>query len=254
MRKDDQQLEQDIASFVNDQLDAAQRFSVAEYLATHPDRAAEVMSELRLTEGLRLAFSQSATPSGPQLSAAADQLTKALSRRHLSRRIFPFAASVAIFTAGWAAQDLTTALFRQTAMPSPLLDAALDAEAALRLRLAMASQPESQLLDHQEISANLGILIPQLPDDWKVKDVQVMASPERPGLAVLIDAPSIGEMMLFSVTRSADGPDEPPQGTTYGSKTLAYFEKGQTAYVIVDNAGPENELLRRAAELRNRLN
>jgi hypothetical protein len=60
--------------------------------------------------------------------------------------------------------------------------------------------------------------------------------------------------MLFGVLRSVDGPDEPARVTTRDGRSLAFFERERTAFVLVDASGPLADLREGAEALRHRFN
>lgn len=255
-RDPDSQIETDISAFVNGQLDAERRYAVAAHLSAHPERAAEVMADLQMTEGLKLALGAVSPPLPPQMSAAATRLGRGLDNRHLLRRWLALAAAVVMFGFGWSAHTLLS-------RPAPaflpadltgLFDAALDAQDAVRVRLSLSDELGPMPRDAVEISERLGIALPDLPAGWAIRAAQVVSTPERPGLAIVIDTPDMGEIMLFGVLRSIDGPDNPPDAVARDGRTLAFFEKNRAAYVLVDNSGPVAALQRGAEELRRRFN
>lgn len=248
----DSQTEADIAAYVNGQLDGERRFAVAAYLAGHPDRAAGVMEELRLTEGLRLALGRVEAPPSPGLQLAAARLQRGLAARQQLRRWMPFAAAAATFVLGWSAQ----ALWQQSraAPMAALIEAALDAQDAVTLRQSLVGALGPMTRNAGDISDRLGIELPELPPGWVIRAAQVVATPERPGVALVIDTPDLGEIMLFGVRRSSDGPDTPADTATRDGRTLAFFERDRTAYVLVDRSGPARDLRRGAEDLRLRLN
>ncbi|MEY8842005.1 anti-sigma factor, partial [Cribrihabitans sp. XS_ASV171] len=120
-------------------------------------------------------------PAPPGLEAAARRLEGRMRRQRRLRRIAPYAAAVALFAAGWTGNAVWQPPGTETA--PPLVEAALDAQAALALRHWMVSQPESAEFDPQEIVAALGIDLPPLPPDWTVRDAQIVATPDRPAIA-----------------------------------------------------------------------
>ena len=250
------QIELDIDAYVNGQLDGERRFAVAEYLAAHPDRAAEVMAALRLTEGLRLALGTVDTPAPSQLQLAAARVERGLEGRQRMRRWLPFAAAAAMFAFGWSAQSLLTEPQpgKQAAGVAELFEAALDAQEAVSVRLSLSNVIGPMPQSAAEISARLGITLPDLPKGWTIRAAQVVATPERPGLAIVIDTPDLGEIMLFSVLRSVDGPDTAVEMASQNGRALAFFEDDRTAFVLVDNSGPIRDLRRGAEELRLALN
>lgn len=250
------QIEFDIDAYVNGQLDGERRFAVAEYLASHPDRAAEVMAALRLTEGLRLALGTVETPCPAELHLAAARVERGLEGRHRMRRWLPFAAAAAMFAFGWTAQSVVSGPepVLKAAGAAELFEAALDAQDAVSVRLSLSGEIGSMPQNAAEISARLGITLPDLPMGWTIRAAQVVATPERPGLAIVIDTPDLGEIMLFSVLRSMDGPDNAVETASKNGRSLAFFEDEQTAFVLVDNSGPVRDLRRGAEELRLALN
>lgn len=249
----------DILAFVNGQLDGERRFAVLEYLSAQPDLAAEVMADLRLTEGLRLAMADVETPVPPQLTQAAGRLANAISQQTYWRRWIPFAASIALFALGWGAHG---ALQSNGLLPqknthndfAAVLETALDAQDAVVLRASLTGELGPMPNDPDRIAARLGIDLPKLPQGWIIRAAQVVATPERPGLAMMIDTPDMGEVLLFGVLRSIDGPDGPALATRQSGRALAFFENEQTAFVLVDAMGDPSQLRLQAELLRNRFN
>jgi anti-sigma factor RsiW len=250
------QIELDIAAYVSGQLDVERSFAVMEFLSAHPERAAEVMADLCLTEVLRLSLDRIETPPPLQLGLAADRLEHRLKAFHGLRRWMPLAAAAVMFAFGWAAQSMLSALpfEARAADMAGLFEAALDAEDAVRMRLSLSDEPGPVEQNAGHIFERLGIALPDLPPGWVVRTAQIVATPERPGVAVVIDTPDVGEIMLFSVIRSVDGPDDPAVTATRRGRMLAFFEKDRTAYVLVDNSGPVSDLRQSAEELRHRFN
>lgn len=250
------QMEIDIAAYVSGQLDVERRFAVTQFLSTHPERAAEVMADLSLSEMLRLSVGRIETPPPAQLDLAATRLERGLKSVNGFRRWMPLAAAVAMFAFGWAAQSVFSALPSETPATdmAGLFEAALDAEDAVSMRLSLSDELGPIGHEAGQIFQHLGMALPDLPPGWAVRTAQVVATPERPGVAVMIDTPDAGEIMLFSVVRNVDGPDDPAVTTTRKGRKLAFFEKDRTAYVLVDNSGPVSALWQSAEDLRHRFN
>jgi hypothetical protein len=106
----------------------------------------------------------------------------------------------------------------------------------------MVSQPESAELDAQEIVAALGVDLPSLPEDWIVRDVQIVATPDRPAIAIVVDAPDLGRLLLMAVARSPEDAEEPPSAFDYQGRTIALFERGRSSFVLVDESGHPDQL------------
>ncbi|WP_151720334.1 anti-sigma factor family protein [Gemmobacter serpentinus] len=250
----DHDIEGFVAALTDGQMPPEQRFEVADYLAQHPDLAAQTMADLRLTEGLRLALGAINGPAPAAMRSEARRVSAGLERQDLRRRYLPIAAAIACFALGWSGQSLMTALSPHSpgSTVTPLIDAALDAEAAMALRLAMQSQPESPRLDTAEIARALGITLPGLPQDWLVRDVQVVATQSRPGVAIAIETPDMGEIMLFSVAQSGTAQDQPPRAYHRDGKAFAVFSRDAANYVLVDNSQPLADLSQGANRLLRR--
>lgn len=255
-RMTDESMELDLQGFVNGQLDPERRFAVADYLAAHPARAAEVIADMRLTEGLRLACETLDGPPPPELQAAAARLSQTLDRRERLRRALPWAAGVALFAFGWSGHALWTGqeARRAEARMLPLVESALDARAAVEVRQALAGSTARHPVDLQAVVASVGVTLPGLPSDWQVRDAQVVATPERPGVVLVLDTPDMGEVMLFTVASADLGPDAPPSTFDYRGNSVAVFERDSAAYVLVDNSGVAAQISRGADRLARRFN
>ena len=249
----DQDLEADLLAYMNGQLDPDRAFEVAEYLARQPEHAAAMFSDASTTEGLRVALDQIASPAPEALIANARQLEKRLWQRRIIARAVPVAAALAMFAIGWPSHGLVQST-KQSATVAPVVEAALDAQAALDLRHWMVSQPESVVLNSAEIVAALGIDIPTLPKDWVVWDVQVVSAPERPAVAIALDTPEFGRIMLFSMTRAPFDEQDPLDAFEYEGRAVAVFERGRAAYVLVDNSGHPEQLSHGASQLMSMFN
>jgi hypothetical protein len=118
----------------------------------------------------------------------------------------------------------------------------------------MVSQPESAELNAQEIVAALGIDLPPLPGDWTVRDVQIVATPGRPAVAIAVDAPDLGPLLLMAVARSTEEDEDPPEAFEYEGRTIALFEHGRSSFVLVDESGHPEQLVLGADRLLSRDN
>jgi anti-sigma factor RsiW len=236
----DPELEADLLALLQGRLDPDRSLAVADYLKERPERTADLLADASNTAALRMALSAADDPAPPRLMAEARRLQDRLRGQRLLRRAAPFAAAFVLFAAGWTAH-----VAWQAAGPAgapPLVEAALDAQAALELRHWMASQPESVELNAQEIVAALGIDLPPLPEDWTVRDVQIVATPDRPAVAIAVDAPDLGRVLLMAVARSTDDVEDPPTAFEYQGRTVALFERGRSSFVLVDESGHPEQL------------
>jgi anti-sigma factor RsiW len=248
----DPEIEADLLALLEGRLDPDRALAVADYLKAKPERTADLLADAGNMAALRMALSAADDPVPERLVAGARRLQDRLRTQRLYRRAAPFAAAVVLFTAGW-----TSHVAWQAGGPAgapPLVEAALDAQAALELRHWMVSQPESVDLDAQEIVAALGIDLPALPADWTVRDVQIVATPDRPAVAIAVDAPDLGRILLMAVARSPEESEEPPTAFQYEGRTIALFESGRSSFVLVDESGHPEQLALGADKLLARSN
>lgn len=245
--------EAEVEAFVIGQLDPERRFAVADHLARHPEEAARAMADLRMQEGLRLALAHVDSAAPKTLEDGAARLSRSLARP----RPWPMraVAAAALIALGWSGQSLWAGLqdLRTVSGLRPLAETALDARAAVELRRSLAITPAR--VDAERIAAQLGLELPTLPAGWQVRDTQVVATPEDPGLAVVIDTPDMGEVMLVTLPHREDGLISPLRAFDHRGSAVAVFEHGPAAYVLLDaSAGQRAEVSREAERLLRRFN
>lgn len=251
--REDGVTETDIEAFLIGQLDPEGLYTVADHLARNPEKAAQVMADLRTQEGLRLALADPDVPAPPALHRTAERVSHKLGR--VPRWPLRPVAAIALIAIGWSGQSLWASLqdLRTVSDLRPLAETALDVRAAVELRRAIAITPAE--VDAERIAGRLGLELPSLPAEWQVRDAQVVATTEQPGLAVVIDTPDMGEVMLLSLPQSEDGVISPLTAFDHRGSAVAVFEHGPTAYVLLDaSAGERAEVSREAERLLRRLN
>ncbi len=236
----DPQIEADLLALLEGRLDPDRTLVVADFLKQRPEWTATLLADASNTAGLRMALSYADDPVPPRLVAEAARLQGRLRGQRVLRRAVPFAAAAVLFAAGWIGHSA----WQKTGPVSapPLVEAALDAQSALELRHWMKSQPESAELNAQEIVAALGVDLPSLPEDWTVRDVQIVATPHRPAVAIVVDAPDLGRLLLMVVARSLKETEEPLSAFEYQGRTIALFERGRSSFVLVDESGHPDQL------------
>jgi len=239
----DQQAKSYLLALLQGQLDSGRTVSLADDLAAQPERVAELLADVKNADALRLALFPPDDPLPAELVAQAQRLKGRLQTQRVMRRMAPIAAGVILFVAGWTGHTGHAVWQASGPVGAPaLVEAALDAQAALELRHRMVSQPESAVLNSQEIVAELGIDLLKLPDDWTVRDVQIVATPDRPGVAIAVDAPYLGRILVMVVARNADDIQDPLTTFEYEGQTVAMFEHGRSAFVLVDEYGHPEQL------------
>jgi anti-sigma factor RsiW len=236
----DPQIEADLLALLEGRLDPDRTLAVADFLQERPERTSDMLADAGNIAALRIALSSTEDPAPPRLLGEARRLQGRLRGQRVLRRAVPFAAALVLFAAGWVGH----ATWQKTGPVGapPLVEAALDTQSALELRHWMASQPESADLNAQEIVAALGVDLPSLPEDWTVRDVQIVATPDRPAVAIVVDAPDLGRLLLMIVARSLEETEEPPSAFEYQGRTIALFERGRSSFVLVDEFGHPDQL------------
>jgi len=241
---DDPITEDDLNAYVDDHLEVGRRIAVEAHLAAHPALAARMMGDLRVRDELRLALAGWPGAPRPRTTEAARRLERSLGTGRLIAFGQRAAAVVALVGAGWLGHaSLGTALVAEPATPSFVEDAAR-AYATTVLRARMSSQPEVAAYDPAELRAETAIVMPALPDDWVVRDVQVFPSRFGPSVDMALDTAEFGRVSLFAV-RPGGFAVVTPTMATVGATEAAYFQIGEVAYAVV--AGVEADGLDRAA-------
>jgi anti-sigma factor RsiW len=231
-------LDTDLDAYVDDQLDVARRIEVEAYLSHNPDVAARVMSDLRTRDELRLALARSKAKAmaRPATSEAARRLERGLSRDRLLGGLQRVAAVGLLIAAGWFANEavgpLTVTESVASTPPPAYVDDAVRAHRTSIVRAAMASQPEVSDFDPAEIRAATAIVIPSLPDSWKVKDVQVYPSQFGPSVEMAVVSEDYGMLSLFAVRPGTFDVVSPTVITTPDA-AAAYFQIGDVAYALI---------------------
>jgi anti-sigma factor RsiW len=239
----------DLDAYVDEQLDVARRIEVEAYLSANPETAARIMADLRTRDELRLALAGSPSIARPATTEAARRLERGLARG----RVIGFlqrAAAVAIFVgAGWIANEMVgpmsvTEVVAST-QPPAYVEAAMRAHSTSIVRASMASQPEVPDYDADEIRAATAIIMPTLPNDWIVKDVQIYPSQFGPSVEMAVETEDFGLVSLFAV-RPGTFDVVKPTISPSGNISSAYFQIGDVAYALVGQGNVRD--LDRAAE------
>lgn len=243
----------EIEGFLNGTLPEDRRAALAAHLAADADAGARLVADLHQTEALRAA-QPALPPPAPDLDRAARRLGRAMQRRHLLRRAAPVAAALACVALGWTGHALWQGAGRGLAQVAPLAETALDAQRAALLaqKLDTGAMLAPDTMD--DAARQVGVSLPEMPDDWTVRGVQVVATPDRPALLVQIDTPAMGAVALFSVAGADLGPDAPPSGFALDGTAVAVFERAASAHVLLDATGNPAEVAREAGRLLRRVN
>ncbi|ACL59351.1 anti-sigma factor family protein [Methylobacterium nodulans] len=245
--------ESDLNAYIDGQLDLARRIEVEEHLAANPRIAARVMADLRTRDALSAAFAPSHPnpQSGPvpeRIALAARRLDRALTWRRIGQR-FQRAAVVALLVGtGWLMHAETGGFgvpgtIASTHSP-PFVEDAIQARQASQIRARVASLRPTPAYDRSGIEAATGIHLPDLPQDWRVRDLQIFPTRSGAGVEVAIDAAALGPVALFA-TRTEDGEALAPEVTRSAEAVTVYWKAGHTAFAL--SGGADEPALGRAA-------
>lgn len=229
-------VESDLIAYVDGQLDVARRIEVESHLAARPEVAARVMMDLRTRGELRLALSEMKGAPRPTTTEAARRLERGL-EWGLVLSGMKNAAAVALFIgAGWLANEIVgplsvTPVVASTPPPAYVEDA-IRAHGTTVLRASMTSQHGVVEYDPADIRSATAIVMPPLPKDWKVTDVQIYPSSFGPSVEVAAETIQFGRISLFAV-RPGSFDVTAPRTVAGGEFMPAYFQIGEVAYTLV---------------------
>ncbi len=228
----------EIAAYLDEQLDTAQRIALESALSRNPAAAAQVMADLRMRDELRLAMAGSEDADTRHTSTLARRLQSRLDRNHWLRRLRPLVAASVLLVTGWVANgQLGGAMNAQASASVPeYVTVAIEAHRNSALRARMISQVESPEYDAAELLAETAITMPSLPDDWVVTDVQVYPSRFGPSVEMAVDAGALGMISIFA-TRPGQDVVVPPIVEQVDETTTAYWQFGEIAYALVSRSG-----------------
>lgn len=238
----------DLAAFVDGELDAMRRLDVEAHLAAHPETAARVMAEMHDRDALRACFAPPPGPGPDRNVALARRFDRGLRWRRVASRLKRAAAIAVLVGAGWLAHDEIGQFGVPDTLASPvdpaLFEDARQARAVAQLRANVTGQAGAPAYDRARIRAATGIDLPTLPAGWQVRDLQIFPARQGTGIEVAFDAGGLGEASLFA-TRGTRGRPAAITGSDDG--TVLSWTAGDTAYAL---SGPDDKTaLRQAADL-----
>lgn len=239
----------DLDAYVDDQLDVARRIEVEAFLSTRPEVAARVMSDLRTRDELRVALAGPVGMAGPATTEASRRLERALARDRVFSVLQRAAAAAVLVAAGWLANSVfgpiaVTKVVASTHPPA-YVEEAVSAHRTTLVRETMPSQREAPDYNADEIRAATAIVMPSLPDDWRIRDVQIYPSRFGPSVEMAVETKDFGLVSLFAIR---PGTFDVVKPTVVPSRDIssAYFQIGEVAYAVVGRSDAGD--LDRAAE------
>lgn len=239
--------ETDLALYIDRQIDPKRRLEVERHLAQNPDLAAEVIDELRINHELRMNMANAAEAPRPSSADLARRLQGALGRRAWLARLRPTLAACSLLALGALGGSVVTGLLGNGPAVPDYVEAALRAHEVSQVRAVMVSQPEVPEYDRDELLAATAIVMPDLPDDWSVQDVQVYPSRFGPSVEMVLQTSGLGVVSIFSARPGGFDVHEPSAFSQAGS-VLAHWQLGEIAYALVGSAS-EKEILEAAKAL-----
>jgi anti-sigma factor RsiW len=229
----------DIQAYVDDELPSDRRIEVEAYLCHHTADAGRVMADLRTRDELRLALGDSPrTPRGATIDAAL-RLERGLRRDGVIRRVRRVAAVAILVGVGWLANaevgQLGISQVVASALPPAYVTDAVMAHRATLVRAGMHSQRAVPAYNPAEIRAATAIVMPMLPQGWRVADVQIFPSTFGPSVEMVIRTEAFGTGSLFAV-RPGRFDVIPPTLVHKDGFTVSYWQVGEVAYALVAKA------------------
>lgn len=162
-------------------------------------------------------------------------------------RHIPRAAGIAALIAtGWIAHGALGDIAAPARASSFLADAAASRRAG-ELRLGMASQIESAHFDPVEIRRSTGLVLPALPQGWRITDVQLFPTSDSPAIAMTLTTPDGQRYSLFADRAETPAEGQPILASQDGEPT-AYWEKGDMAYALTGQ-GAATQVLQSAQHI-----
>lgn len=241
--------EADLQGYLENQLPVRRRIEVEAYLSAHPEDAARIMADLRSRDELRLAFSDEPRVEHIETLKAARRLKRGLMRDRLLRQVRRVASVTALIAVGWLAHaQLSPGIGAAASTMTPAyVSEAVMAHRTSLLRAVMISQPETLDYDPEEIRSATHIVLPALPSDWSVRDVQIFPSSFGPSVEIALHSSTYGEISLFAVQAGAVAVT-PATLSQQDGVAAAYWQRANVAYVLVTR-GPSRDLDKAAALL-----
>ncbi|WDZ81083.1 anti-sigma factor (plasmid) [Ensifer adhaerens] len=228
-------IDTDLDAYVDNQLDAAGRLRVETWLARNPDAAARVMADLGMRTTLKLAMTSDVVAGRPETREAARRLSSGLANARVWNALQKVAAVGLMVSVGWIAHSsVGPSEVNASAHPPAFVEHAIRAHQTSLLRAGMPSQPEVQTYDRDEIRAATAIVMPELPKDWNVVDVQVFPSDFGPSVETSVKTDA-GTLISLFAGRPGHFAVEPVKDLNLSNAEAAWWQVGEVAYAVVSS-------------------
>jgi anti-sigma factor RsiW len=235
MKPTDPIIAADLDAYVDGQLDVARRIEVESYLSEHPEIAAKVMADLSMRGELRLALANESAFGRAETRDAARRLERGLAYGRIFHTVQRIAAVAVLVAAGWVAHNsfgAFTATEVAASVPAPAyVEDAVRAYKTTLVRQSTQAPVEAQYKP-DEIRAATGIVMPQLPQDWTISDVQIFPSAFGPSVEMAITTTDRKQLSLFAVRPGVFSVQSVNHVALDDAET-AYWQIGEVAYALV---------------------
>lgn len=224
----------DLEAYIDDQLDAAGRLEVADYLVRHPTVAARVLADLRFRDAMRVLGQEGHNVISPGVANEARRLDTALGKKRVIDRFgrtAPLAAALAlvVLVAGtWQSVDLAPSA--RAAIPA-FVEAALMSKKTAEIRARMPFQPETRQFDPKAVKAATRIDIPDMPSEWRILDAQIFPSDYGPSIQMFIDTGDDQPVSLFAA-RSSEEFSQTPETEVVDGQSIEYWSREGTDFAL----------------------
>lgn len=226
----------DLEAYVDGQLDPSRKFEVEDHLARHPEVAAQVMADMRARDAVRMLAAVPLDPAPLGHTEAAIRLRGGLRRAGRMREFARMAAAIGLVLVGAVAGHFIPQNTPDQEA-SEFVAEAVQAHRTSLMRASMRSVPEAIYYNPAEIRSATRIVLPQLPTDWQVTDVQVFPSEDGPTVAMAVNTRTMGTVSLFAA-RAPEFADRDPEIAQMGQRAVAYWQMGHLAYALTGAASP----------------
>ncbi len=248
MKAVDPIIDTDLDAYVDGELGVARRIEVESYLSEHPEIAAKVMADLSVKGELRLALAGESAFGRADTRDAARRLERGLAYGRIFHSVQRIAAVAVLVAAGWTTHTFFgafTATEVAASVPAPAyVEDAVRAYHTAMLRQSVPSQTVSAYKP-EDIRAATGIVMPQLPEDWSISDVQIFPSEFGPSVEMALKTTDGRQLSLFAVRPGAFAVQSVSHIALDNAES-AYWQIGDVAYALV--ADDRNINLDQAAE------
>lgn len=248
-------LDTDLDAYVDNQLDATGRLRVETWLAQNPDAAARVMADLGMKTTLKLALVDDGASVKAETREAGRRLASGLADIRMWSVVRRIAAVAVLVSAGWLAHSSIGPFgareVNASVPPPSFVEQAVRAHRTSELRAGMPSQPETKTYDREEIRSATAIVMPELPEDWQVADVQIFPSNYGPSVEMSVRTGNSERLSLFAV-RPGHFSVEPIRDLNLSDAKAAWWQIGEVAYAVVSSA-TDTDLTDEAELLKNSL-